>query len=99
MVVTGVIGGNFNDIPGVSDDPSGRAVINFTSRAFHWALTTLHEYPLGVVISLIVVILTHLFFTYPHEQQLMREIEQEKRNVAVAKKKIRARNSKGKGRK
>ena len=99
MMVTGVIGGNFNDIPGVSEDPSGIAVINFTSRAFHWTLTTLRDYPLGVAISLIIVILTHLLFTYPHADMLRRELEHEKNAKLVAKKKIRAKNRKGKGRK
>lgn len=99
FAVTGILGGIFQDIPGVAQDPTGKATIGFVSRCFKWALTSLREYPLGVAIYFVMACILRMAVIYPHVEALKREVENLKSNKKLPVKNKRARVKSGRKRK
>lgn len=95
FVVAGVLGGIFADIPGVSDDPSAQATVGFIARCFNWSLMTFREYPLGVVIYFLGLVLLRMGYIYPHVESLQREIRANNPKKMLPSKKKRAKSRSG----
>ena len=95
FVVCGIIGGLSADIPGLSEDPTGEKILGFIGRSFIWALTTFRDYPIGVAIYFLIVVLMRMMFVYPHAEKLKREIRdlQPKKKTRARKKHVKRTNA------
>jgi hypothetical protein len=98
--VTGLIGGNAADIPGVTDHPLGNASVTFASKSWAIILHLLWEYPLGVLIGVVAAISAHWMFTHKHRSGLESAYQQRRKAAksSVRKKSVRVKR-KGGGRK
>ena len=95
FVVCGIIGGLSADIPGLSEDPTGEKVLGFIAWSFKWALTAFREYPIGVAVYFMIVVLIRMMVVYPHAEKLQEEIKnlRNQKNVQPGKKRAKHRNA------
>jgi len=83
LLLCGLVGGIFADIPGVSDDDTGKYFFDLASKIVKTILHLLGNRPIGVIVAWVVVASFYWLFTHDHVNSLKAEQAENRRNSRV----------------